>query len=313
MRDKFFLLLMSTLGLSVVAVAAPVWLLSLATVAAGTGLVVLGLLVLWRSGLVPFGQALYFATGAYSVALAVRAGLTTDAFLLLIIASISSGTLAAVAGCLLSRYREIFFAMLSLALSMILYGVLVQSQYFGSTDGIHVGTATFLTAAPTSSSYVTLLFLLAWVLTVFAARGITWFLKSVAGNLSGLIRQNEVRIEYMRFSVGKLVHLNLIIAGVLAGAGGGLTALSIGHVDPSFAYWTTSGEFVFVTILVGTTSVPGAIIGSFLFVLLRSTAMSLVPEAWQLILGSVLLLTILFMPQGIGALVVRMFRRRVQS
>jgi branched-chain amino acid transport system permease protein len=76
------------------------------------------------------------------------------------------------------------------------------------------------------------------------------------------------------------------------------------------AYWTTSGGFVFVTILAGAGSIAAAFIGSFLFELLRSVAVDLMPGTWQIILGTVLLLTILFLPGGLGS-VVTLGRRRV--
>lgn len=307
---KKSILVLVAVGLLVaVTLIAPIWLMSLATVASGTALVVLGLLVLWRAGLVPFGQALYFATGAYSVALIGRSGWTTDAFLTLLLAAWVSGTLAFIVGFLLSRYREIFFAMLSLALSMVLYGILVQSAALGSSDGLHVKLVTFVGLTVVGADYAKILFVLAWLVTAACAVAANWYLRSVAGGLTNLVSENEVRIEYLGFSVWKIVHANLTIAGTLAGLGGGLTALSIGHVDPSFAYWTTSGEFVFVTILVGAASVIGALAGSVIFILLRSTMMSLFPPAWQFFLGAALLLSIIFVPQGIGAVFSRKFRR----
>ena len=126
-------------GLAAAAPFTPLWLISLVTLAMSTGLVVCGLIILWRGGLVPFGQALFFATGAYTVALSGRWFGVTDAFLLIALAVIMAALVAFVVGFLLAQYREIFFAMLSLALSMILYGVLVKSETLGSTDGINVG------------------------------------------------------------------------------------------------------------------------------------------------------------------------------
>lgn len=298
---KLVLLLAAVSILAAMTLFTPAWLMSLATVASGTALVVIGLLVLWRSGLVPFGQALYFATGAYTVALIGRSGWTSDAFLTLLAAACVSGVIAFIIGFLLARYREIFFAMLSLALSMILYGILVQSTALGSSDGLHVKPVTFIGMAPTGPDYIKILFLFAWVVAGACAMAASWYLRSVAGGLTGLVSENGVRIEYLGYSVQKLVHANLTLAGILAGLGGGITALSIGHVDPSFAYWTTSGEFVFVTILAGAASVTGALVGAVIFVLLRSTTMAMFPAAWQFFLGAVLLLSILFLPQGIGA------------
>src|SRR5215469_6573046 len=126
----------------------PEWIISLATIALANGLVVLGLIVMWRAGLVSFGQALYYCIGAYSVALIARWSGLTDAFALVLIGGVLAGVVSFVLGFLVARYREIFFAMLSLALSMILYGVLVKTESLGSTDGFSVNVPTFLGFAP---------------------------------------------------------------------------------------------------------------------------------------------------------------------
>jgi len=111
-------------------------------------------------------------------------------------------------------------------------------------------------------------------------------------------------------SVSQLVHTKLVISGLLGGIGGALAALAVGHVDPNMSYWTTSGEFVFITILAGAGSVGGAFVGSLVFVSVRSLAFAMVPQLWQMLLGLVLLLTILFLPQGLASLIVRRPRRR---
>ena len=98
------------------------------------------------------------------------------------------------------------------------------------------------------------------------------------------------------------------ISGILAGIGGALAAFAVGHVDPNMAYWTTSGGFVFVTILSGTTSIAATFVGSFMFELVRSIAVDILPGTWQFILGSVLLLTILFLPEGLGSVFSRLRR-----
>jgi ABC-type branched-subunit amino acid transport system permease subunit len=281
----------------------PLWLMSLVTVALATGLVVAGLIILWRAGLVPFGQALFFASGAYAVALAGRWFGINDALALVAIGGLVATFVASFVGILLARYREIFFAMLSMALSMILYGILVKSAALGSTDGINVPHASFLGVKP--KAYTLALFWLALGLVYIAWVGVSAYLSSVAGQLAGAIRDNEIRVEYLGISVTRLVHLKLTIAAALAGVGGALTALSIGHVDPNMAYWTTSGGFVFVTILAGAASVPTAFIGALVFEMVRSLAVAVLPGAWQLILGSVLLLTILFVPEGLSSLLIR--------
>ena len=99
-----------------------------------------------------------------------------------------------------------------------------------------------------------------------------------------------------------MIHAKLTIAGALGGVAGALAALAIGHVDPNMAYWTTSGGFVFVTILAGVASVAATFVGSLAFELLRSLAVDIMPDTWQIVLGSALLLTILFLPDGLGSI-----------
>jgi branched-chain amino acid transport system permease protein len=291
----------------------PPWLMSLATIAFANALVVLGLIVLWRAGLVSFGQALYYCIGAYTVALLVRWTRLTDAFLLVFLGGIAAGLVAFLVGFLLARYREIFFAMLSLALSMILYGVLVKTETLGSTDGFTIDTPSFLGYRPHGLALGHALYWLVLAICALAAWMMSAYLRTIGGGLAVPIRDNEIRVEFLGMSVNRLIHINVVIAGVLGGLGGALAALAIGHVDPNMSYWTTSGGFVFVTILAGAGSVAAAFAGSLLFELVRSFAVAMMPGLWQLLLGSVLLLTILFLPEGLGSLAARFRRRRRAS
>ena len=124
----------------------PAWLVSLVTIAFANALVVLGLVVLWRAGLVSFGQALYYAIGAYAVALTgALARLHRRVRCWSLLGGVAAaGLVAFLVGFLLARYREIFFAMLSLAMSMILYGVLVKIRVAGLDRRLQRATPTFL-------------------------------------------------------------------------------------------------------------------------------------------------------------------------
>jgi branched-chain amino acid transport system permease protein len=300
------------LATAAVAPLLPAWLVSLATIAFANALVVLGLIILWRAGLVPFGQALFYATGAYCVALLARYAGVRDVFLMIIAGALSAGVIAWILGFLLARYRDIFFAMLGLAMSMILYGVLVKTEALGSTDGFHVEAGTFLGYRPAGEMLDLALFWLVLATCAIAALLVSIYLRTLAGSLAIPVRDNEIRVEYLGVSVNRLIHIKLVISGILAGIGGALAALVVEHVDPSMAYWTSSGGFVFVTILAGSASVAGAFVASLVFELVRSIAVNLLPGTWQLILGSVLLLTILFVPEGLSSVWQR-FRRQEKA
>ncbi len=265
------------LALAAGAPGLPPWLVSLTTIAFANALVVLGLIVLWRAGLVSFGQALYYAIGAYAVALLGRYTPMRDVFVVVLAGGRCAAVAAWLVGYLLARYREIFFAMLSLAVSMILYGALVKTESLGSTDGFNVPPATFLgydRAGPALNLAMSWLVLGSGAIAAFV---VSLYFRTVAGALAVPIRDNEIRVEFLGLSVNRLIHLKLTIAGALGGFGGALAALSIGHVDPNMAYWTTSGGFVFVTILAGAASVAAAFVGSFVFELVRSIAVDMRP------------------------------------
>lgn len=296
--------------LAVAGFAVPDWAVFLLTLAFAKGLVVLGLALLWRTGLVSFGQALYFGIGGYTVGLVGIYLGVTDAVVLTALAAVLSAVVAMVVSLLLARYREIFFSMLTLAFSMILYGVLVKTELLGSTDGFNVAPATFLGYAPDGEALRVAIYLLTIATALVSGLLLHRYLHSTLGHLATAIRDNEIRVEYLGVSVYHAIQAKLVVAGALAGAGGALTALSVGHVDPdAMAYWTVSGEFVFITILGGTASIAAPFLGSLLFQVVQTYAFEYSPYTWQMVLGAVLLLLIMFMPNGLWSLVDR-FRAR---
>ena len=97
----------------------------------------------------------------------------------------------------------------------------------------------------------------------------------------------------------------LAFAAIFAGASGAFALMAQRHIDPQFAYWTTSGEFVFVAVLAGNQSVAAVFVASMALELVRSFSNLYLPNTWQLVLGVFLLGVILFLPRGIGSLWVR--------
>jgi ABC-type branched-subunit amino acid transport system permease subunit len=283
----------------------PKWAVFLVTVSFAKGLVALGLLLLMRAGLVSFGQGLYYALGAYAGGVAAERYGVGEAAAMLVLGAVAAAAVAALLGILLARYRTIFFAMLSLAFSMILYGLLVKTSALGSTDGFNVVPRTVAGFAlrPGGGRYRVMV--LAAAVALAAGLAVNALVRSHLGRLGPAIRDNELRVEYMGASVRRTVHLYLVVAAALAGLGGVLTALAVGHVDPEMAYWTTSGEFVFVTILSGTGSAAAPFLGSLALELLRSFAYEHAPNTWQMVVGGAMLAVILFLPSGLWSLFAR--------
>lgn len=306
-RDRTPLLLAAVLAAVVGGgLLLPQWALFILTVAFAVGLVVLGLMLLLRAGLVSFGQALYYCIGAYTAGGLARAFGLGDVFVEMAAGAAAAALVALVLGFLLARYRGIFFGLLSLALSMILYGLIVKSEALGSTDGFNIAPPTLFGIRPAEAWVRYAVTVAAACAALGAALLIHRYLRTPLGRLGRAIKDNEIRVEYMGASVRYAIHVNYVIAATLAGAGGALAATTVGHIDPEMAYWTTSGEFVFIAILAGTGSVVAPFLGALIYGAIHSVAYDFSPNTWQMSMGAVLLLAIVFLPDGLWSL----FERR---
>lgn len=296
-------------GLLVVFLAAgpfmPRWAMFLLNVSLSWGTVVLGMMLLMRTGLVSFGQGLYYCLGAYAAGALHHFYGVSDIALMLLASVVVAAGVAAVLGLLLAKYRDIFFAMLSLAFSMILFGLLVKTSALGSTDGFGLSVKSLAGFALAERWERYALFATTVVISFVAAVGMHKYLASHMGRMAGAIRDNELRVEYMGASVRRVIHVNYVVSAALAGVGGGLVGITIGHVDPEMAFWTTSGEFVFIGILAGTGSVVAPFLGSIIFESVRSFAYEYSPNTWQMVLGITMLLVIMFLPGGLWSVFTR--------
>jgi branched-chain amino acid transport system permease protein len=280
----------------------PAWLSLMVVSVIAKALVVMGVIVLMRSGLVSFGQGLYYCIGGYAIGLGGQLLQITDIFVLLALAATAGLVTGGILGLVMSRYREIFFAMFSLALSMILYGVLSRTQSLGSTDGFNVAAPTLFGAALAVEQTKLLIYVTTCMLAAIAAFVVHRYFRSPMGYAGMALHNNEIRVEYLGLAPRTVFYSNYVIAAVAASLGGAITALNYGHVGPEMAYWSQSGEFIFIALMGGTSHVAAAFVGSTVFELVRTYALELAPNAWRLILGGVLIAIICFLPKGLWSL-----------
>ncbi len=118
------------------------------------------------------------------------------------------------------------------------------------------------------------------------------------------IRDNPVKAESLGVSVTRYRWYAFVISAVYAAAGGALLGPPTGNVDPTLAYWTQSGNIVFMTLLGGFSSFFGPVLGAFVFIYLQDTVMSVVPY-WRLIFGAILAFIVIFAPGGLMGLFAR--------
>ena len=276
------------------------WLQTLLTIALAKGIAVLGVTLLLRAGQVSFGHALYFAITAYSVVFLAPTVLGGDLVLMLVVATAGGALSGLIVGLFVVRYRGIFFGMLNLAFSMIFWSFLEKFyHYTGGADGILVQRPMVLGIQMDREPFEFLLFYLA----LAGALGLGWvvirFLSSPIGNLFCTIKANETRLEYLGMSPRGTLLVGYVISAALCGMGGALMAVTQGIVTPEYAWWIRSGEMVFIAVLGGAGSVSGAFLGAVRYEVVRSYAAAFAADVWQLILGSFLLIIILFAPGGL--------------
>jgi ABC-type branched-subunit amino acid transport system permease subunit len=275
------------------------------------GLVVLGVIVLIRAGQVSFGHAMYSCAAGYTVVFLARA-YALDGLLLIGLATLVATLFSALLGLFIVRYRGIFFGMLNLAFSMVLYSIISKfTTVTGGTDGLSFIRPRLAGFSFERDAFETVLLYVALAAALFCGLLAQRYFNSAPGQALAAIKTNETRLEYLGISAKHVFWMGYLFSGFLAGLGGSLFAMAQGLVTPEMGYWVRSGEFVFIAILGGSGHAIGAYLGAFIFEFVRFYAAALLTGAWQLTLGSVLILIIFIVPEGLVGLPAR-FRRPVR-
>jgi branched-chain amino acid transport system permease protein len=273
------------------------------TVVLGLGLAALAVSLLMRAGMISFGHALYYAAGAYAVAYADRWNLRGDVTLLLLLAAAVAGLIAWLVALFIVRYRGVFFAMLNLALAMVAYALLLKLyRVTGGSDGLPVSAASLFGVAFTPEAFSRGFFYLVLAIVLAAGALVTRYLDSPAGWALGAIASSEIRVEYLGISTRRVLIVAYVVSGVLAGLGGAVAAINVGHVVPELSYWTTSSEFLFVAILGGSGTVLGPFAGAFVYEWLSLFGARYMANGWNLVLGLIIIGMLRLAPEGMWGL-----------
>jgi len=262
-------------------------------------------ILLGYTGLLSFGHSAFFGIGAYSIAFLLRdAGIHSMELYILIglpIAALAS----ALFGYICVRHTRIFFGILTLALSQVLYSLALKLFWItGGTDGLRVPRQTLLagtisfTGAGAFQRFIDAYYY--YVLGVFAICVVVmWVIvHSPFGKALQAIRDNEIRAAFLGLRIHRFRWMSFLISGTFTGLAGILWAPLNGLTTPDVLYWPFSGEIVFTTLLGGFRNFTGPIVGGIVFTYLKTYAVA-TTEYWQLLLGVVLVLLVMLLPTGI--------------
>jgi branched-chain amino acid transport system permease protein len=222
--------------------------------------------------------------------------------LFLLGSALATAAVAVLFGYVCVRYTRIFFGILTLALSQVLWSLAFKFFWVtGGTDGLRVPTPTLLGSSPGGDKMEFLSFqYYYYVLAVFAiAVAVMWVIvHSPFGKALQAIRDNEIRAEFIGIRIRRYRLVAFVISGVFTGIAGALWAPLNGLASPDVLIWTFSGEIVFMTVLGGFRNFVGPIVGAIAFTYLKTYAVGFTTY-WQLLLGVVLVALVLALPTGI--------------
>ena len=274
------------------------------------GVVLLGLYLLFGyTGLVSFGHALFIGIGAYTGAvLTTRFGMR-QMELILLAAALAAAAVAAPVGALCVRYVKIYFGMLTLAFGMVFYTFLLKFyRLTGGDEGMRLLRPYLLGQSWegfSKTAYLIGPYYYFSVVILALATLLMWrVVRSPFGLCLRTIRDNPLKAESLGVSVPRFRWYAFMISAVYAAVGGALLATPTGNVDPTLAYWTHSGNIVFMVLLGGFASFFGPLLGAFVFIFLQDTVMSVFPY-WRLVFGAMLAALVIFAPGGLMGLFAR--------
>jgi branched-chain amino acid transport system permease protein len=264
-------------------------------------------LLLGYTGLLSFGHSAYFGAGAYAVAFIMRDFGAHSMELCIAGGMLGTLIIAAIFGFVCVRHTRIFFGILTLALSQVLWSLAFKFFWVtGGTDGIRVPYANLtlvggLVDFKGPGSFQRFIYAYYYyVLVLFAVSTILmWVIAhSPFGKALQAIRDNETRARFVGISVRRYRWIAFIISGTFTGLAGILWVPLNGLTTPDILYWPFSGEIVFMTVLGGFRSFTGPIVGAIAFNYLKTYAIAST-EYWQLLLGVVLVVLVMALPTGI--------------
>jgi len=279
-------------------------------------------LILGFGGMMSFGHAAYLGIGGYAVGMLAHEGVLSG-FVQWPVALGASALFALVIGALSLRTRGVYFIMITLAFAQMAYYVISGLARYGGDDGLTIYKRSEFFAPINLSNKVQ--FYYVCLALLYASIYLVWRLvNSRFGMVIQGSRSNDMRMRAIGFPTYRYKLVCFVIAGTLCGLAGALLANHTDFVSPGIMYWTRSGDLIIMVVLGGMASAVGPLFGAVALLLfeeflpfviklvgtpLFGEAAARASEFWQIIMGPLLLLVVLFARGGIDGLLGQMHRK----
>src|ERR1700693_4161274 len=270
-----------------------------------TRIVILGVaasslnLILGYGGMMSFGHAAYIGIGGYAGGILAHEGIFSG-FVQWPVALAASALFALVIAALSLRTRGVYFIMITLAFAQMAYYVVAGLARYGGDDGLTIYKRSQVVAPIDLSNKVQ-----CYYICLALLYGSIYLIWRLVNSRFGMViqgsRSNDMRMRAIGFPTYRYKLVCFVIAGTICGLAGALLANHTDFVSPAMLYWTRSGDLIIMVVLGGMASPFGPLIGAVALLVLEE-ALSGITEYWQIILGPLLLLVVLFAHGGIDGL-----------
>ena len=255
-------------------------------------------IILGYGGMVSFGHAAYLGIGAYAVGILAFYGVSSG-WLQWGAAILASALVAAAIGAVSIRTSGIYFIMITLAFAQMLYYLGISLEVFGGDDGMRLKAKSAFPLVdlkdPVAFYYVCLVLLLA----------AAWLTRRIVESRFGMVlraaKSNEARARSIGFSPYPYRLAAFVLSGALCGLAGALYANHTGYIVPGLMSWMQSGDLMFMVILGGMSSTAGPLLGA-AALLIAEEILKGWTEYWQIVLGPLLVLSVIFFKRGLAGL-----------
>lgn len=256
-------------------------------------------LLLGYTGLLSFGHAAFLAMGGYCTGylLSEHSGIGPE--LAIIAGTLAAAAVGAVFGAIAIRRQGIYFAMITLALSQMLYFLFLKSPFTGGEDGLHgISRGKLLGFIDLSNNFAMYYFVLAITVAGFAA--VLRVVHSPFGQILKAVRENEPRATSLGYDVNRYKWLAFVISSAIAGLAGSTKAVVFQLATLTDAHWHMSGEVVLMTLLGGVGTLLGPFVGAGIVVSLQHVLAQSPLGTWGApILGLIFVICVLCFRSGV--------------
>jgi branched-chain amino acid transport system permease protein len=254
-------------------------------------------LLVGYTGLTSFGHGMFFGLGAYGFGLMMqKTGVPVPVALLATLLIVL--VVASVIGAICVRLKEIYFAFVTLAFQMLIHSTILSWVSFtGGDQGLRGGIPRPPFLGIDLSNHLHL-YIFSCALLVIGLLLMRQIAQSPFGYTLRMIRDNATRASFVGIDVYRAKLTIFVLAALFASVGGMIMALFVSGAYPEFAYWTISGEGIFINMLGGVTTFLGPMVGTVLLLILNDTVTRLT-EYHGIVLGIVILFFAIGLRKGL--------------